>query len=283
MEIGIVYTLVGFETKEFFRAAEGMGITLAKISDGEVQLGVGANGFSFPQICLMRSISNSRSAYISKYLECGGKKAINSSGTFAVCGDKALCSMKLGMGGIPTPKTFVSFSADAARETMDKLSYPCVIKPVVGSWGRLVHKINDSDAGTAVLEYKEHLPNPMHKIYYVQEYVEKPGRDIRAIVCASETIAAVYRLSALGDFRTNRHLGSEVEPCKAGGEIAELCARIGEMFGGEEVLGVDLVETKEGLKVLEINHTPEFAGCQKATGIRIADKILEHVKKAAKC
>ncbi len=297
MELGLVYSLVSFETKEFFGEAEKMGIALQKISDEKVGLGVGsgngsfgigngdageANGLCFPETCLMRSISNSRSVYIAGYLEGKGKKAVNKSSTFAVCGDKALTSMALSEAGIPTPKTFISFSAETAKEAMGKVSYPCVIKPVVGSWGRLVHKINDSDAGTAVLEYKEQLQNPMHKIYYVQEYIEKPGRDIRAIACGNDVVAAMYRIAGEGDFRTNRHLGMNVQPCEVTPEISEICAKVGSMLGGEEVLGIDLVETDEGLKVIEVNHTPEFAGCQKATGVKIAGKMLEHVKGIAK-
>lgn len=282
MELGLVYSQISFETKELMRAAAEEGIALAKINDSELQLSLGENAQHFPNCILMRSISHSHGLYISEYMEHLQKTAINSAATLRICGDKALCSMHLAKAGIPSPKTMLSFSSQMAQSAMDSLSYPCVIKPVIGSWGRLVHKINDADAARAVLEYKEHLSNPMHKVYYTQAYIEKPGRDIRAFMCGSELAGAIYRTSENGDFRTNHHLGSCVSPCPISSELLEICSKVSSLFKGEQILGIDLIESSEGLLVVEVNSTPEFAGCQRATGIDIAKKIVQHAAKIAK-
>jgi len=282
MELGLVYSQISFETKELMRAAAEEGILLAKINDNELQLSLGENAPHFPDCILMRSISHSHSLYVSEYLEYLQKTAINSAATIRICGDKALCSMHLAKAGIPSPKTMLSFSSHMAQGAMDSLSYPCVIKPVIGSWGRLVHKINDSDAARAVLEYKEHLSNPMHKVYYTQAYIEKPGRDIRAFMCGGDIAAAIYRTSGNGDFRTNHHLGSCVSPCPISSELQEICGHVAQLFGNEQILGIDLIESPEGLLVVEVNSTPEFAGCQKASGVDIAKKIVQHAAKRAK-
>lgn len=282
MELGLVYSQISFETKELMRAAAEEGMALAKINDNELQLSLGENTPTFPQCTLMRSISHSHGLYVSEYIEYLQKTSINSAAAIRICGDKALCSMHLAKARIPSPKTFLSFSSQMAQSAMDSLSYPCVVKPVIGSWGRLVHKINDSDAARAVLEYKEHLSNPMHKVYYTQAYVEKPGRDIRAFMCGGEIAGAIYRTSENGDFRTNHHLGSCVSPCPVSSELSDICGHVAQLFGNEQILGIDLIESSEGLLVVEVNSTPEFAGCQKATGIDIAKKTVQHAMRIAK-
>lgn len=282
MELGLVYSLVSFEAKELMRAAADEGINLVKINENELQLSLEEDEPNFPNCTLMRSISHSRSLYVSEYIEHLQKISINSAAAMRICGDKALCSMHLAKAGIPSPKTFLSFSPQKAQSAMDSLTYPCVIKPVIGSWGRLVHKINDSDAARAVLEYKEHLSNPMHKVYYTQAYVQKPGRDIRAFMCGGEIAAAIYRTSENGDFRTNHHLGSCVSPCPVSPELSQICSKVSSLFGGEQILGIDLIESQEGLLVVEVNSTPEFAGCQKATGVDVAKKIVQHAARIAK-
>ncbi|MEM2963070.1 MAG: RimK family alpha-L-glutamate ligase [Candidatus Anstonellales archaeon] len=282
MEIGVVYSFVGFEKKEIFHSAQKSGVMLRRIKDEEAVLDIQKNGDAFPDLSFMRSVSTSRSIYISKYLECSGKRSINKSNTFEVCGDKALTSMMLAKEGIETPKTVICFSPEVAKKSADIISYPYVVKPVVGSWGRLVHKVNDPEAATAIFEYKELMQNPMHRIYYMQEYIEKEGKDIRVIVCGTEVIGAISRISNNGDFRTNHHLGGMVEEYRIEGEIEEVCAKIGEVFGGEEILGIDLAKSTDGLKVLEVNHTPEFTGFCKATGTNVADKMIEHIKRIIK-
>jgi len=150
-----------------------------------------------------------------------------------------------------------------------------VLKPVVGSWGRLLAKVNDRDAAEAVLEHKSTLGSVQHSVFYIQEYIEKPGRDIRAIIIGDRVLTAMYRKSE--HWITNTARGGEGEVCPITPEIEDLCLRAAKAVGGG-VLAVDLVEhPQKGLMVNEINHTMEFHTMQPVSGIDIAGEIVEFV------
>ena len=97
-----------------------------------------------------------------------------------ICGNKLMTTSALAAAGVPQPKVLVAYTPESALEAIERLGYPAVLKPTVGSWGRLLSKVNDRDAAEAILEHKETLGSYHHSIFYIQEYVKKPGRDIRA-------------------------------------------------------------------------------------------------------
>jgi len=154
------------------------------------------------------------------------------------------------------------------------------LKPVVGSWGRLLAKVNDRDAAEAVLEHKATLGSVQHSVFYIQEFIKKPGRDIRAIVIGGRVLTAMYRMSE--HWITNTARGGEGELCPITPEIEELCLKATAAVGGG-VLAVDLIEHPErGYLVNEINHTMEFHTMQPVSGVDIAGEIVEYVMSVAK-
>src|SRR5207253_2214291 len=188
-----------------------------------------------------------------------------------ICGDKILTTAALARDGLPVPKTVVTFTRESDLEAIEAMGYPVVLKPMVGSWGRLLAKINDRDAAEAVLEHKETLGSYQHGIFYIQEYVNKPQRDIRAIVVGNQTIGAIYRSS--DHWITNTARNGTASVCEVTPEIDELSQKAAAAVGGG-FLSVDLLEHPDGLLVNELNYTPEFHGFMAATGIPVVAHVI---------
>ncbi len=130
-----------------------------------------------------------------KFAEAYGVPVVNGPEVADTCADKVNNSLALEQAGVPTPNTEVAFTTDSAMKSIKKFGYPCVVKPVVGSWGRLMAKIDSPAAAEAILEHKATLGHYQHKVFYVQEFVKKPGRDIRVLAVDGEPIAAMTRSS----------------------------------------------------------------------------------------
>lgn len=274
MRVGILCSRVRVEEKMIFRALHDRGVDYGRINSGVVALGLleSINGYD---AVLIRCLSNSRALYASKLLGDAGQRVVNAYKVIATCGDKLLTSLALVKGGVPTPRTKVAFTARAALETIEQMGYPVVLKPLDGSWGRLLAKINDRDAAETILEHKHTLGGYRHSIFYIQEYIDKPGRDIRSFVVGGEVIAAIYRCSP--HWITNTARGAEASNCPITPEIDCLSRAAAEAVGGG-VVAVDILETPDGrLLVSEVNHTPEFRNSIAPTGVDIAGRILDHV------
>ena len=280
MKIGLVYTFLNPENRMLLDAAEARGVQVEKILDASLMPDLEGGAPPAADMILQRSASPSRSLYITKCFEAAGARVVNSHAVQGVCGDKALTTIALAKAKIPVPKTVLAFSPAEALKAIDKVGYPAVLKPVVGSWGRLLAKVNDKDAATAVLEHKDELGSYMHKVYYVQEYVENMQRDIRAIVVGGEVACAMYRANN-GSWRKNVALGGVGEKCEVSGELGELCLKAAEAVGGG-ILGIDVFESERGLLVNEINHAVEFKGMVAATGADVAGKIIEYAASMAR-
>lgn len=282
MRIGVCYTVVSAENKMLFDAAKKRGAELERVIDGEALLDLGALQGNGPDVLLQRSVSFSRSQYLTYYYEKSGTQVVNSHRSAGICGDKMLCSLELARAKVPTPKTYLAFTPEAARQAADKLGFPLVMKPVMGSWARMVHRINDMDSLDAALESREEMGNPWQKIYYLQEHVNKPGRDIRAFVVGGEVIAAIYRVSTeKSGWITNTGRGGTASKCEVGPELSELCLKAASI-ADEGIYGVDLMETGHGLAVHEINHTTEFRNSIGPTGVDIPGKMMEYAIARAK-
>ena len=172
----------------------------------------------------------------------------------------------------------MAFDEASAMAAVDSLGYPCVLKPVIGSWGRLLAKVDDRSAAEAFIEHKATL-GVNHQVFYIQEYINKPGRDIRAFVIGEEPICAIYRSSE--NWITNTARGGVATNCPVTDEIADLCRRAAHAMGGG-LLALDLFETENGLTVNEINHTMEFRNSITTTGVNIPEKMVDYVLAQAK-
>lgn len=290
MKIGILQSRVRFEEKLLVEALRRREIEYGLIDDREVVfnltpsrhnghsdetgLVLQPDGFGY-DVVLDRAMEFTRGLYALQILNSWKIPTVNPAQVVATCGDKLLTTATLARANIPSPQTKIAFTPEAALEAIEDLGYPVVIKPVIGSWGRLVAKINDREAAEALLEHKSILGHFLHEIFYIQEYIAKPGRDIRAIVIGDEIVSAIYRTSE--HWVTNTARGAQATPCPVDEELAEIVMDAARAVGGG-ILAIDVIEDPErGYLVNEINPTPEFRGAETATHADIPNRIIDYV------
>ena len=276
-KICIVFDRLRTEEKMLQKQAAELGHNASLIDAKITQINTSSQtqDFDFGDTVLERCISYYRGLYFTACLEFLDIPVINKFDVSATCGNKLLTSMLLKKNNIPTPKTYFSFSADAARKNLEDVGYPLVIKPVIGSWGRNVVPLKDKDTADAIIEQREITDGPLDRIFYLQELVDRPPRDIRVITIGDKAITAMYRKSS-GNFKTNIALGAEPEICNITNEIEDLCAKTSKVVGGG-ILGIDLMEDKEkGLVVHEVNNTVEFKGLVKVANANIPKEMIEY-------
>jgi [lysine-biosynthesis-protein LysW]--L-2-aminoadipate ligase len=213
-----------------------------------------------------------------RLFEAAGVKCVNSYKTATICGDKLLTSVALAEHNVPQPEVRIAFTEESALEAIEEMGYPVVLKPAVGSWGRLLSKVNDRDAAEAILEHKTILGSYHHSIFYIQKYVEKKGRDIRSFVVGDECIAAIYRTSP--HWITNTARGGKATNCPVTDEIAEISLNAAKAVGGG-IVAIDIFETDDGYMVNEVNYTMEYKNSIDTTGVNIPAKMVEYVLKVA--
>jgi len=232
-----------------------------------------AAGYGFDAV-LSRSVSFSRGLYARRIFEARGVPCFNSARVAETCGDKLLTSLALENASVPQPEFRVAFDETAALESMEAMGFPVVLKPVVGSWGRLVARADDRDAAESLLEHRAALPSYMHHVYYLQRYVDKGGYDVRAFVVGERVVAAIRRWSA--NWRTNTHRGGRAEALAVGDDLSSVCLSAARAVGGG-MLAIDLFETRDGYLVNEVNDTMEFRNSIEPTGVDIPGAMVEHV------
>ena len=273
MRVGILCSRVRVEEKLLLVAFETAGVAVERID--ERTLAVPVDTFRPDlDVLLMRSVSTSAGLVATELFESAGVRVVNDWATAATCSDKIRTTLALERAGVPQPRTEIALSPEAALEAVEHIGYPAVLKPPVGSWGRLLARVNDRDAAEAIIEHKEVLGGISHHIFYVQEYIEKPSRDIRAFVVGTETICAIYRSSP--HWITNTARGGLASNCPVTPEIADLCQRsalaVSGGMGG--ILAIDILEDPhKGLLVNEVNHTMEFRNSITTTGVNIPEHI----------
>jgi [lysine-biosynthesis-protein LysW]---L-2-aminoadipate ligase len=272
VRLGVFYTIIRPEEKGILAAAEARGIPVLRLDDGEVTFGLDPPA-DLPDVVLNRSVSHTRSVYAVRCFAHYGVPTVNSPSVVELAGDKVLCSLRLAERHVPTPRTVVALSPEAAMTAIEQIGYPAVLKPAVGSWGRLMAKVDNAEDALQILEHKSALSSPIHSVFYVQEYVPKPDRDLRALVVGSEVVAAMFRRSA--EWRTNAARGGSVEAAPLSSELVDLALRAADAVGGG-VLAVDLMESPSGLVVHEVNPTPEFKALAAASGVDIAGRIVDY-------
>ena len=272
MRVGLLHSLIRKEEKLLLEAFRQQGVTPIMLDDRKLTFDLE----SVPDIDIVveRCINHSRAMHGLRLFESLGIRCINSSDVARICGDKILTSVALKEAGLAQPPIRVAFTEGSALIAIEELGYPVVLKPAVGSWGRLLAKVNDRESAEAILEHKTVLGSYHHSIFYIQKYVEKQGRDIRSFVVGNECIAAIYRSSS--HWITNTARGAVASGCPVTDEVASLSVAAAHAVGGG-VLAVDLFESTEGLLVNEVNYTMEFRNSIDTTGVNIPGRVVTYV------
>ena len=278
MKIGVLCSLIRKEEKLLFDEFRRQDLPFDRIDDRELILDLHHRQWDY-DVILERCINHSRALHTLKYFNDCSVKTVNTYEVASTCGDKLLTTLALIRDGVPTPRVSVAHTPESALQAIEQLGYPVVLKPAVGSWGRLLSKVNDRDAAEAILEHKQTLGSYHHSIFYIQEYVDKRGRDIRSFVVGDETICAIYRTST--HWITNTARGGIATNCPVTPELNEISVRAAKAVGGG-VVAIDLFETPDGLTVNEVNYTMEFRNSIDTTGVNIPAKVVDYIREVGR-
>jgi [lysine-biosynthesis-protein LysW]--L-2-aminoadipate ligase len=273
--LGMVYMVARWEEKAILRAARDRGVEMEAIHLPSLRLTIGQAERELPEVVLQRSISHYAALSSTLVLESLGVRVVNTSSSTAAANDKIWSAALLSKAGVAMPRTGVAWSMDAAISLAREMGYPVVVKPSNGSWGRMVALADDEEDLRAILEHREYMPQPEMKVHMLQEYVPKPGRDIRVTVVGGRPVAGIYRYSE--HWITNTARGGRAEPAPVEGELGEVAARAAEAVG-LEIAGVDVFEHPEkGYLVNEVNPVPEFKNTVRVTGVDVAGEMVEYL------
>lgn len=278
MKIGLLHSLIRKDEKFLIDELNAVkGVELVMVDDREITFNLGKDDFKL-DVVVERCINHSRALHGLKLFEAAGVKCVNTYNVATVCGDKLLTSVALAEHKVAQPEVRVAFTEESALKAIEEMGYPVVLKPAVGSWGRLLSKINDRDAAEAILEHKAVLGSYHHSIFYIQKYVEKSGRDIRSFVVGDKCIAAIYRTSP--HWITNTARGGMATNCVVTDELNDISVRAAKAVGGG-IVAIDVFETAQGLMVNEVNYTMEYKNSITTTGVNIPKKMVEYVLQVA--
>ena len=278
MKIGVLYSRVRVEEKLIFGILKKRNIPFELIDDRELILDIHNNDLPY-DVILERCINHSRAVNLLRILNDWGVKTVNSYVAANTCGDKLLTTSALVQAGVPVPRTKIAFTVESALQAIEEMGYPVVLKPAIGSWGRLLSKVNDREAAETILEHKQVLGSYNHSVFYIQEYIDKSGRDIRSFVVGDQTICAIYRQS--DHWITNTARGGKASNCPVTPELNSLSVAAAQAVGGG-VLAVDVFEDKHGgLLVNEVNYTMEFRNSIAPTGVDIPDRMVDYLVQVA--
>ena len=279
IRIGFLHSLVRPEEKYLLRELKTrQDVECIMIDDRKLSFKLGRKDFNI-DVILERCINHSRALHALRLFESLGIRCVNTSKVATICGDKLLTSIALSENGVSQPEVRVAFTENSALKAIEDLGYPVVLKPAVGSWGRLLAKVNDRDAAEAILEHKTILGSYHHSIFYIQKYIPKNDRDIRAFVIGDKCVAAIYRNSE--HWITNTARGAKATNCLVTEKLNDIAVKAGNAVGGG-VVAVDLFEADDGYIVNEVNYTMEFRNSIDTTGVDIPKLIIDYVIKVAK-
>ncbi|MBP7600639.1 MAG: lysine biosynthesis protein LysX [Thermoflexales bacterium] len=276
MRVCIVCSLVRPEEKQLIEAFERHGVRPDIVDDRTAIFDLNdLSAWRQYDVVVERCVSQSRALYVQRMMRLAGVRTVNTHDVIENCGDKFITTQLLLEQGVPTTRVMMAFTPESALKAIEALGYPCVLKPVVGSWGRGVVRVNDRDAAEAVVGLRDELGGYQQHIYYVQEMIAKPQRDIRSFVIGERCIAAIYRTSA--HWITNTHLGGKASNCPVTPELERISVAAAKAVGGG-IVAVDLFEDPtRGLLVNEVNHTMEFRNSVPATGVDIPGLMATYV------
>ena len=279
-KITVLYDTIRLEEKLLIKAAERHNMQIEMVDCKQLSVDLNKDTHEFETV-LQRCVSYYRNIHSTATFEGLGARVINCLNTGLLAGNKLFTHMLLQKAGIPTPEATMAFSKESAIESLEKNGYPKIIKPTVGSWGRMVSKLNDRDSAEGVIESRESM-HPSYQMYFLEEFVQRPPRDIRAIVIGDTVAGAIYRVSNDSNWKTNTHLGGSAEVCEVSNELEDICIKAKNTVQGE-IVGVDLMESNDkGLVVHEINNTTEFRNVVKVTGNDIPTQMLDYLKNSSR-
>lgn len=282
LRLGLLVSYLRAEEKAILQAARDRKIAVTPLFDRELVLDLAAKdadaGGLHVDVVLDRCVAHSRSGYTLNVMKRWGIPTLNTAEAVRLCDDKAENSLALEAANVPTPRTLLAFDVESAVRACEIVGYPAVLKPVTGSWGRLLARVNGPEQARSILSQKKDLGSFHHAIFYVQEYIEKPDRDIRAYVVGDQVLAASYRTAK--HWVTNAARGAESLPCPITPEIEEMALRACNAVGAK-LAGVDLIETPDGYSVIEVNTGGEFKGLMTTTEVDIAGAIVDEAMRAA--
>jgi len=278
--LSILYDTIRWEEKALLDAGKKKGTDIKMVDCKNLFFKLDKTREKFDTV-LQRCVSYYRSLHSTAALEGKGVNVINSLDTSIFAGNKLFTHMLLLKHGIPTPFSTVAFSEEAALEALENTGYPMVLKPTVGSWGRMIALLKDRDSAEGIMESREKM-YPIYQVYYLEELVNRPPRDIRAIMIGDKVVAAIYRYSGDGQWKTNMALGGRAEICKITKELEDICIKAKDVVKGQ-IVGIDLMESKEkGLVVHEVNNTTEYKNTVRVTGVDIPALMIEYAMKTRK-
>lgn len=273
-DVTILYDTIRWEEKALLEAGKKKNINIQMVDCKKLALDLEKKPDDYGTV-IQRCVSYYRNLHSTAALEGMGINVINCLNTGIFAGNKLFTHMLLKKAGVPTPYATVAFSKEAALDVMEKQGYPKVIKPTVGSWGRLISKLNDKDSAEGIIESREKM-YPIYQIHYLEEFVKRPPRDIRAIMVGDKIVAAIYRTSGNGNWKTNMALGGTAEECKVTPEMEDMCIKAKNAVYGQ-IVGVDLMESDEhGLVVHEVNNTTEYKNTVRVCGVNIPSLMLDY-------
>lgn len=278
--ISILYDTIRWEEKALFDAGKKKGIDIEMVDCKNLFLNLNGSKEKFGTV-IQRCVSYYRSLHSTAALEGKGVNVINCLNTSIFAGNKLFTHMLLQKHGIPTPFSTVAFSEEAALEALEAIGYPMVLKPTVGSWGRMIALLKDRDSAEGIMESRERM-YPIYQVYYLEEFVKRPPRDIRAIMVGDRVVAAIYRYSGEDRWKTNMALGGRAEECKVTKDLEDVCVKTKNAVQGQ-IVGVDLMESKErGLLVHEVNNTTEYKNTVRVTGVDIPALMIDYALQSRK-
>lgn len=279
-DITVLFDTIRWEEKALLEAGKKKNINLQMLDCKKLFLDLDKKNDGFG-VVLQRCVSYYRNVHSTAALEGMGVNVINPLYTGVYAGNKLFTHMLLKKQGVPTPYATVAFSKESALESLEKTGYPKVIKPTVGSWGRMISKLNNKDSAEGIIESRERM-YPIYQVHYLEEFVNRPPRDIRAIMVGDKIVAAIYRYSADDSWKTNMALGGRAEPCKPTKEMEDICIKAKNAVQGQ-IVGVDLMESKEkGLVVHEVNNTTEYKNTVRVCGVDIPSLIIDYALESRK-
>ena len=265
----LLFTRLRQEEKLLVEAARRLDVPL---SLEDVKDRVWGASWAEDDVYICRCIGHGQNLALARPLEGRGRRVVNAASEMELCGDKLATTAALEAASVPQPAYRLALSEEGALAAVEELGYPAVLKPVTGSWGRLLAKVNDREAAEAVIEHKAHL-GAHHQIFYVQQYVEKRGFDVRAFVVGGEPIGAIRRESSHWITNTARGGRAALQPVEA--DLEAILRRVHGAIGGD-FLAVDLFGTESGWLVNEVNDGAEFRNSIAPTGVDIPAAVIGH-------
>ncbi|ARM76018.1 lysine biosynthesis protein LysX [Acidianus manzaensis] len=278
MILGVTYDLLRWEEKNLIQEANKLGHKVVPIYTKDFYY-ISSEDFQIQglDVVLQRNTSHQRALSTSAIFEGLGYKVVNDSRTLVNCENKLITTMLLSSHDIPIPKTGFAFSKEKSIELANKLGYPSVIKPIEGSWGRMVAKVTDEDTLRSFMEYQDFTTLSAKYIYYIQEFVKKPDRDIRIFVIGDEAPVGIYRVNSK-NWRTNTALGAIAEPLKIDEELQDLALKVKDIIGGF-FLGIDVFEDPErGYLVDEVNGVPEYKNTVRVNQFNVSSYLIKKIE-----